>query len=358
MMPITKRQFLLLPLLMVPIQKVLACMMPDTNYKKYNETYPQDILVQGTLDDGLNAKYGDGNWQYDDANFQINPPPRVAESPYAVPFSVSCENSELSEQMNVLTICYQDIIEIIDRGELKRGFRIVEAAKYRFFENAFPSVQMRFNLGDTQEVCMFAVFESTKDKSLRKVVKQANSFATGGRCIFTRYVMAENDAQLHQQLDDFFQRKAIAWRVKKADAYVQKIKQMQEAFKGQNVVYFNPRMHFHVSQKYLTEMGLSSEAETWGKHLDTGSSIPKNKFKFFLFDRGSFPKSAVSSTVDAVDLKMQISSLNDALFSQRDPLKGMGAYWVGDFSYDKDTELEINITQSGAFTRLLVNGVV
>ncbi len=93
---------------------------------------------------------------------------------------------------------------------------------------------------------------------------------------------------------------------------------------------------------------------TWGKQLNPKNEVPENVFKAFYINT-KYPKKIVASEY-ADKNKIRITSPYDKYLGIRS--QNFGAYWVGDFTYDKETIQEISISQSWSKTRIIIDGTV
>lgn len=91
---------------------------------------------------------------------------------------------------------------------------------------------------------------------------------------------------------------------------------------------------------------------TWGKYLNPKNTIPTNKFKAFYINTNKPKKLIASEIVDKVSINYAWDKFH-AIKSE-----DFGGYWVGNFTYEKESPIEISISQSWAKTRVIIDGIV
>lgn len=108
-----------------------------------------------------------------------------------------------------------------------------------------------------------------------------------------------------------------------------------------------------ISPSYNSAPKVPREAKTtWGKQLNPKNKVPKNKFKAFYINTKYPNKIVASEYTDKVSINYPYNKFH-GIDSQ-----DFGGYWVGDFTYDKETIQEISIAQSWSKTRIIIDGTV
>jgi tetratricopeptide (TPR) repeat protein len=104
--------------------------------------------------------------------------------------------------------------------------------------------------------------------------------------------------------------------------------------------------------EFLKNGGLQKTKETWGKYLNPENSIPTNKFKAFYINTTA-PKNIIASEiVDMISVNYPYKKFHNI------DSKDFGAYWVGNFTFAKDTKMQMNISQSWAKTRIIIDNLI
>lgn len=108
-----------------------------------------------------------------------------------------------------------------------------------------------------------------------------------------------------------------------------------------------------VSPSYKSTPKVPREAKTtWGKQLNPKNEVPENVFKAFYINTKYPNKIVASEYADKVSINYSYDKFH-GIRSQN-----FGAYWVGDFTYDKETKQEISVSQSWSKTRIIIDGTV
>lgn len=96
---------------------------------------------------------------------------------------------------------------------------------------------------------------------------------------------------------------------------------------------------------------ISGTVETWGKHLSS-EPVPLNRFRAYYINTDS-PKNIIKTEiVESAGIKYAWSDFLGI------PSEDFGVYYVGDFTFDKDTARQISLAQQVSFTRLIIDGKV
>lgn len=282
-----KHQITTFVLLMTFSAKVFSCVGPSTIIKRYDERITSGVIeAQGSIENFLNSKYGISKWKYDEKNLNLKVPENI-ENPNVTSIQAYVNNPSLRRYIDKITIYYQDILDIRGSGEVQE---IIKVATFNFRVPAIPYISTRLNLGNTQKVYFFAVFESSRKEEIVRVIKTPKMIRTGGRCTYVKYAKGDNDSFRNTSLERYDHR--------------------------------------------------------WSQSVIANNKIPTNSFKGFFFDRHK-PINAIKTEL-VTDIHTNLSrSINGV------KVNDLGAYWVGDFHYDRDSEMEINIKQ-GAYTRTRV----
>ena len=104
--------------------------------------------------------------------------------------------------------------------------------------------------------------------------------------------------------------------------------------------------------EFLKNGGLEKVNETWGKYLNPTNTAPINKFKAFYINTNKPKKIIASEIVDNISVNYPYNEFHNI------DSKDFGAYWVGDFIFKKDTKMQINISQSWAKTRVIIDNLI
>ncbi len=102
--------------------------------------------------------------------------------------------------------------------------------------------------------------------------------------------------------------------------------------------------------EFVKSGGLKRAKSTWGDFLKP--DVPKNRFRVFYLDRNKKGKVVATDTVDSVSIHYswdQFHNINSKNFS---------AYWVGEFNFNETKKMQLNISQSWAKTRVLIDGFI
>ena len=91
---------------------------------------------------------------------------------------------------------------------------------------------------------------------------------------------------------------------------------------------------------------------TWGEYLNPKGTVPKNRFQAFYINTKEPQKVIASETVDKVSVNYPYDKFHGI------KSEDFGGYWVGNFSYDKETPLQIGVSQSWSKTRIIIDGTV
>ncbi|WP_310441979.1 hypothetical protein [Sulfurimonas sp.] len=91
---------------------------------------------------------------------------------------------------------------------------------------------------------------------------------------------------------------------------------------------------------------------TWGEYLNQKNIIPTNMFKAFYINTNN-PKEVISSE----EVKKISMNYNSNQFHNIDS-KDFGGYWVGNFTYEKEEQMQISISQSWAKTRIIIDDMI
>ena len=89
---------------------------------------------------------------------------------------------------------------------------------------------------------------------------------------------------------------------------------------------------------------------SWGQRLDPSGAIPERGFKALYFNRDNPGQLVFQEQVDSIAIKYAWSDFHNI------PSPQFGAYWVGKVSFDKATTRHINVSQSWAKSRILIDG--
>jgi hypothetical protein len=110
---------------------------------------------------------------------------------------------------------------------------------------------------------------------------------------------------------------------------------------------------FHTMRNNYQKQNLPRKAKTtWGTQLNPKNIIPTNKFKAFYINTNK-PKKVIASE------EMNRISINYAYnYFHNINSKDFGGYWVGNFIYKKTENMQLNISQSWAKTRIIIDGMV
>lgn len=104
--------------------------------------------------------------------------------------------------------------------------------------------------------------------------------------------------------------------------------------------------------EFLKNGGLQRAEETWGKYLNPKNDVPANRFKAFYINTND-PKNVIASeTVEMISVNYPYNKFHD-IDSQ-----DFGAYWVGNYTFNQETGMQINISQSWAKTRVIIDGLI
>jgi hypothetical protein len=91
---------------------------------------------------------------------------------------------------------------------------------------------------------------------------------------------------------------------------------------------------------------------TWGESLNPSGQIPTNKFKAFYINTKN-PKTVIASEdVTKVSVNYVWDKFHGIISED------FGAYWVGNFNFEKTKDMSINLSQSWSKTRIIVDGMV
>lgn len=173
---------------------------------------------------------------------------------------------------------------------------IFKAATFNLYSSEISKVSTRLNLNNTQKVFFFAVFEPSNANDVVRVIKLPKARRTGGRCTYIKYAKGDNASFKHTHLE---------------------------------------RYESH-----------------WSKEALAGTNIPSGQFKGFYFDRFKPMKPVKTELVSNIRVNVLRSM-------QGIEAEDLAAYWVGNFHYDNDREMEINIRQGGHHrTRIIINDKV
>lgn len=171
-------------------------------------------------------------------------------------------------------------------------------------------------------------------KQIRKIVMTPKN----GFLNFNRYIPANKDIKLQ----DYLQAIEIEYAMDdKAYARHQKTRPMP--------VNKNPNSHHNTMP--IKKFPRKAES-TWGKYLNPKNKIPTNKFKAFYINTNK-PKELIASEI--VD-KVSINYAWDKFHAIKS--EDFGGYWVGNFTYEKESPIEISVSQSWSKTRVIIDGIV
>lgn len=104
--------------------------------------------------------------------------------------------------------------------------------------------------------------------------------------------------------------------------------------------------------EFLKNGGLVKVESTWGKYLNPNDVIPENRFKTFYINTNIPKKIIASEIVDSVSVNYSYKDFHGI------NSKDFGAYWVGNFTFTKNTTLQLNISQSWAKTRVIIDNLI
>lgn len=95
-----------------------------------------------------------------------------------------------------------------------------------------------------------------------------------------------------------------------------------------------------------------SAGKTWRTQFFPNGTPPLNAFKVFYFNTTQPTKTIATAQVDAIDINYAWSEGPGFTIVSED----FGGYWIGDFVLSKDEEMTLNVSQSWAETRVILDG--
>ena len=102
--------------------------------------------------------------------------------------------------------------------------------------------------------------------------------------------------------------------------------------------------------EFVKSGGFKRAKSTWGDFLKP--DIPKNRFRVFYLDRSKKDKVVATNTVDSVSIHYSWDKFHNI------NSKNFSAYWVGEFEFNETKKMQINIAQSWAKTRVIIDGYI
>lgn len=179
-MKISKRNFLLL-LLSLPSYRTFSCTGgPYEVIELYSERELNGIpRFEASAEKFLNQTYGK-NWRYDEKLFLRLPD--IAENSAVIPFETGINGNEVAVGDTELTIYAEESVHILNlegRRDPTREIElnVVEIAKFKFYESAYPYVSTRLRLQGMNKISVFCVY-ANNNKDLVRVVRQPKPMYT------------------------------------------------------------------------------------------------------------------------------------------------------------------------------------
>ena len=104
---------------------------------------------------------------------------------------------------------------------------------------------------------------------------------------------------------------------------------------------------------YKTVQSVPRKAKsTWGKQLNPKNIVPLNKFKAFYINTKKPDEVIASEVVEKVSVNYPYDKFHGI------KSEDFGGYWVGDFTFEKETKRVITISQSWSKARIIIDGTV
>lgn len=104
------------------------------------------------------------------------------------------------------------------------------------------------------------------------------------------------------------------------------------------------------------------QRKSWAEPLGATEDIPTGTFKAYYFDIYNPDQPKFSGIVEDVAVnssgKIQTNSAGSLVYQHGIIPENFGAFWIGNIALDEDKEMEINIDQSNATTRVLIDNKV